>query len=113
MGPMATHVITGAGSGIGAAVARRLHERGDHLVIVARDTGRAKELAGRFPGAETLVADLANPDRISWALGKQTMPEQVDSLLHIAGIVDLSPVAELRPRPGTSSSTPTSSRRPS
>ncbi|WP_406136495.1 SDR family oxidoreductase [Streptomyces sp. NBC_01089] len=97
MGPMATHVITGAGSGIGAAVARRLHERGDHLVIVARDAGRAKELVGRFPGAETLVADLANPDRISWALDKQTMPEQVDSLLHIAGIVDLSPVAELRP----------------
>ncbi|MEV6790598.1 SDR family oxidoreductase [Streptomyces sp. NPDC051320] len=94
---MATHVITGAGSGIGAAVARRLHERGDDLVIVARDAGRAKELAGRYPGAGTLVADLANPDRISWALGKQPLPERVDSLLHIAGVVDLSPVAELRP----------------
>ncbi|MFZ4295562.1 short chain dehydrogenase, partial [Streptomyces cellulosae] len=29
MADMATHVITGAGSGIGAAVARRLHARGD------------------------------------------------------------------------------------
>ena len=63
----------------------------------ARDAGRAKELAGEYPGAGTLVADLANPDRMSWALGKQSLPEQVDSLLHIAGVVDLSPVAELRP----------------
>ncbi|AVZ75443.1 short chain dehydrogenase [Streptomyces lunaelactis] len=98
MAPMATHVITGAGSGIGAAVARRLHERGDELVLVARDLKRAKELAEQYPGARTLVADLADPDRISWALGKQAQPEQVDTLLHIAGIVDLGPIGELRPR---------------
>ncbi|WP_435973895.1 SDR family oxidoreductase [Streptomyces sp. Qhu_M48] len=98
MVPMATHVITGAGSGIGAAVARRLHARGDELVLHARDAGRAKELAGQFPGARTLVGDLADPDRLSWAFSHQTMPGQVDSLLHIAGVVDLGPIGDLTPK---------------
>ncbi|MBB4891154.1 NADP-dependent 3-hydroxy acid dehydrogenase YdfG [Streptomyces olivoverticillatus] len=92
---MATHLITGAGSGIGEAVARRLLERGDELYLLARDAGRAKELAERFPGARTLVADLANPDRLSWALSHQSLPERIDSLLHIAGVADLGPVGEL------------------
>lgn len=97
MGAMATHLITGSGSGIGAAVTLRLHQRGDDLVLLARDAGRAKELAAEYPGARTLVADLADPDRISWAFSHQPMPDRIDSLLHIAGVIDLGPVAELRP----------------
>jgi NADP-dependent 3-hydroxy acid dehydrogenase YdfG len=92
---MSIHLITGAGSGIGAAVARRLHERGDELWLLARDAGRAKELAERFAGAHTLVGDLVNPDRLSWALSHQSVPERLDSLLHIAGVVDLGTVEEL------------------
>ncbi|MDB1088363.1 SDR family oxidoreductase [Streptomyces sp. ACA25] len=94
---MATHVITGAGSGIGAAVAGRLAARGDELWLWARDAGRARELRERFPGARTLAGDLADPERLSWALSHQPLPERVDSLLHIAGVVELGAVGELTP----------------
>lgn len=92
---MAVHLITGAGSGIGAALAHRLHERGDDLVLLARDAGRARELAARHPGASTLVGDLVQPGRLSWALSKQQLPDRIDSLVHVAGVVDLGRVEDL------------------
>ncbi|MET8676695.1 SDR family oxidoreductase [Streptomyces sp. NPDC004647] len=95
---MTAHLITGAGSGIGAAVVGRLAERGDELWLLARDAGRASELRARFPGARTVVGDLADPEKLSWALGHQTLPDRLDSLLHIAGVVDLGAIGELTPR---------------
>lgn len=94
---MPTHLITGAGSGIGAVLARRLLDRGDQVIAVARDAGRAREIAAELPGASTLVADLAQPGRVSWALSKQHLPERIDSLVHAAGVVDLGTVADLAP----------------
>lgn len=94
---MAAHLITGAGSGIGAVVARRLLDRGDEVILLVRDAGRARQLAERFPGASTLVGDLAVPGRLSWALSKQALPDRLDSLIHVAGVVDLGSVADLPP----------------
>lgn len=94
---MATHLLTGAGSGIGAALARRLVERGDDVVVLARDAGRARQIAEQLPGASTLVGDLAQPGRLSWALSKQSLPDRIDSLVHAAGVVDLGTVGELTP----------------
>ncbi|MGW9586524.1 SDR family oxidoreductase [Microbacterium sp. NPDC055455] len=91
---MATHLITGAGSGIGAALAERLAERGDELWLLARDAGRAAQLRERFPGARTLVGDLADPGRLSWAFSHQSVPGRLDSLLHVAGVVELGAVAD-------------------
>jgi short-subunit dehydrogenase len=89
---MATHVVTGAASGIGAAIAEALHARGDDLVLLARNDARAAELAEQFPGALTIVVDLADPEAVDRLEG---LPERLDSVLHVAGVVELAPVAEL------------------
>jgi len=92
---MAAHLITGAGSGIGAALSRRLLDRGDDVVALARDAGRARQIADELPGASVLVGDLTQPGRLSWALSKQHLPDRIDSLVHVAGVVDLGEVSEL------------------
>lgn len=90
---MATHLLTGAGSGIGAALARMLSDRGDRLLLLARSAERARELEGRYAGAQGLVADLAEPARVL----ELSLPDRLDSLVHAAGVVDLAPVAESTP----------------
>jgi short-subunit dehydrogenase len=49
------HVVTGASSGIGRALAERLRDRGDDLVLLGRDAARLVD----FPDAEVIEVDLA------------------------------------------------------
>jgi short-subunit dehydrogenase len=82
------HLLTGAGSGIGRELARRLRDRGDELWLVVRD--RAK-VADEFADAQVLVADLAD----GAALRDLHLPDRLDSVVHVAGVVELGSVAEL------------------
>jgi short-subunit dehydrogenase len=91
---MARLVVTGAGAGIGAALADLLHARGDELVLLARSDARAADLEARYAGATTLVADLEDPGTLN-GLGRE-LTGPVDGLVHVAGVVELGPVAELR-----------------
>ena len=93
---MTAHLVTGAGSGIGAALVRRLAARGDDLVLLARNASRAAELGAAFPAARVLVADLADPGTLN-GLGRE-LDGPLDSVVHVAGVVELAPVARLKVR---------------
>lgn len=90
-----THLLTGAGSGIGLAIARRLSDRGDRLIVIGRDRARARELADLFDDAVAVAADLREPASLADAFTGADLPARLDSVIHAAGIVDLGTVADL------------------
>jgi NAD(P)-dependent dehydrogenase (short-subunit alcohol dehydrogenase family) len=76
-------LVIGAGSGMGAAVAMRLHETGYDLVIADLALQRLKELSSRL-GAEALEVDVASDSAVR-ALAKRC-EEGIDALVITAGL---------------------------
>ena len=114
---MGTYLITGATGGIGTAVTELLRERGHDLILTGRSPERLERLAKGLstgahaatqvitPGAvasparnasvTTIPLDLTEPRRIEAALAMAGIPARLDGVVHAAGVVHLSPVAEL------------------
>lgn len=86
-----TSLITGASSGLGTEYARQLARRGDHLVLVARDSERLGELASELEaagagGVEVLSADLSSAGGIAAVVGRLSETARpVDTLINSAG----------------------------
>ncbi len=55
-------VVTGAGSGIGAAIARELGRRGHRVVVSDLDAEHAARVAGQIDGSTWRVLDVTDPD---------------------------------------------------
>ncbi len=89
-------VVTGATSGIGRATALALAERGDSLLVVARDPARGRalidELRAKGAGALTglVLADLGVLAEVRQAASEiLDATPQIDVLLNNAGVVHL------------------------
>ena len=76
--PLATRValVTGAGSGIGRAIARRLAAEGACVVVADRDAA----------GAEAVAAELGGPDRAVAAVVDVTDEEQIAAAFRAAAL---------------------------
>jgi NAD(P)-dependent dehydrogenase (short-subunit alcohol dehydrogenase family) len=61
-------LITGGASGIGAALARKVTEKGARVGLIDRDAGGLARVAEGLAGAETAVADLRDRDGIAAAV---------------------------------------------
>ena len=79
-------VVTGANRGIGLELARRLVERGDHVVATARDVARASDLEAIGPAAILAldVSDEASIEAFGQALEGEV--DTVDLLINNAGM---------------------------
>lgn len=93
--------ITGASSGIGAATAELLAERGAQVVIGARRADRLEALAAkiRAAGGTVLVqpVDVTNQDSVDQFIhAAVTRFGRLDVLVNNAGLMPLSPLAALK-----------------
>ena len=86
-------LVSGAGSGIGEAMAGALHDRGDDLVLLARNERRARDLRDRFGRADVRAADLADAATLASVVSDL---DRLDAVVHAAGVVELAPVAEMK-----------------
>jgi 3-hydroxybutyrate dehydrogenase len=83
-------MVTGAGSGIGRAVATRLAGAGAAVVVVDRDAAAAEQVA-RAVGGTAVAVDLSDPG----ALGDLDL--DVDVLVNNAGFQHVAPLHEFPP----------------
>ena len=88
-----TALVTGGGSGLGAAIATALHGAGARVVLVGRDRGRLDEVAGRM-GERTRTAscDVADESAVE-RLRTELAEEEISVLVNNAGVP--GPVAPL------------------
>ncbi len=93
-------VVTGASTGIGAAVAERLAASGSHLVLVARSAGKLDEAAARLSRrhgvtVRALPLDLATadaPTRLAKTLADEGI--EVEMLVNNAGVSARGPALD-------------------
>lgn len=74
-------VVTGAGAGIGRAIARRFGAEGASVVVADVDAGRAAETAAAVPGARAVTVDVTDGPAVRAAFGGAP----VDVLVNNAG----------------------------
>lgn len=85
-----TALVTGGGSGIGAACARRLAAGGAAVVVVDRSAEAAGTVAAEI-GGSAVVADLGDPDFVG------ALPPDADIVVNNAGFQHVAPIEEFPP----------------
>lgn len=88
-------VITGGASGIGLALARRLHEAGALLVLADIDASQLDGTRGEWPSDRilTVSTDVSRPDSVD-ELARTTLDRfgRVDLLFNNAGVSTFNPI---------------------
>jgi meso-butanediol dehydrogenase/(S,S)-butanediol dehydrogenase/diacetyl reductase len=88
-------IVTGGGTGIGAAVARRLHRDGNGIVLVGRRREPLEEVARDLDEVLVVEADAGDAGDVERALsGAVERFGGVDVLVNNAGVGDSAPVLE-------------------
>jgi rhamnulose-1-phosphate aldolase/alcohol dehydrogenase len=98
--PLATRIalVTGAGSGIGRAIALRLAAEGACVVVADRDAGSAAAVAAEIGGSDSAIActaDVTDEDQVAAAVAASALAfGGVDLVVNNAGLSVSKPLLE-------------------
>jgi D-threitol dehydrogenase (NAD+) len=91
-----TALVTGAASGIGAAIAAAFAAKGARVAVVDMNLEAARARADGLPGAEAFACDVTDPASVESAVGEVLGSfGRIDILVNSAGIVDLAPAEDI------------------
>ena len=91
-----TALVTGAASGIGAAVADAFAKKGVRVAVVDVNEAAAKAKAATLPNAQGFACNVADDAQVeATAAAVERVFGRIDILVNSAGIVDLAPAEEL------------------
>src|SRR5207247_4043837 len=89
-------LATGAGSGIGAATARRYAAEGGRVAVADLDLERAEAVATQLEGSISLACDVSDEESVQQAVAEvQRRLGRIDAVLNSAGYVKFAPIEEL------------------
>lgn len=89
-------VITGAGSGIGAAVATAFASKGAQVVLLDLNAQAVESMAASLENAKSWVCDVTDAASVENVISQVEADfGRIDILVNSAGIVDLAPAEEL------------------
>jgi len=95
--PGRTTLIVGATGRLGVAIAHALHQRGDHVVLTARDPNKLGQLSGELGGAPFVCADLLREDAVDLIVkGLRDKNVRVDDIVLACGPFPRTPFEALR-----------------
>lgn len=95
---MAHVAITGASSGIGAALVREFVRSGASVTMVARRRDLMETLAAEVGGRTRIVAaDLSHASALGWIAPAEAELGPIDVLINNAGVQIIEPTAEVDP----------------
>lgn len=86
--------VTGAGSGIGAAVALLLTERGFLVTAADRDLEGASRTAARAAGITAVPVDVRHPDAVEGAIAAAEARAPLSVVVNVAGIGSVTTVPD-------------------
>ncbi|MHA3914554.1 SDR family NAD(P)-dependent oxidoreductase [Halovulum sp. GXIMD14793] len=91
-------LITGASSGIGAAMAELVVERGRKVILTARSTDKlealAESLRAKGGTVEVIPADLSKPADVDRLWSKASQDRKINFLINNAGLGSYAPLAQ-------------------